>query len=74
MPIDESNQAEFDDLHSQIHDAIRADHDVRWKQTVGGFGSQREPEQGMFVKTGPHGDSIRGSIGWVAQVLSLIHI
>ena len=68
MPIDESNQPEFDDLHSQIHDAIRADHDVRWKQTVGGFGSQREPEQGMFVKTGPHGDSIRGSIGWVAQV------
>jgi hypothetical protein len=68
MPLNETNQAEFDKLHTQIHDAIRADHEVRWMQTVGNFGSVRMPEQGMFVKTGPHGNSPRGSIGWVAQV------
>lgn len=68
MPLHEANQAEFDGLHSQIHDAIRADHEARWMQTVGGFGSLCQPEFGMFVKTGPHGGSLRGSIGWVAQV------
>ncbi|WP_421527036.1 hypothetical protein [Pseudomonas brenneri] len=68
MPLDETNQAEFKELHSQIHEAIHADHEVRWMQTVGGFSGRRMPEQGMFVKTGPHGGSMRGSIGWVAQV------
>lgn len=68
MPLTEVQQAEFDALHTQIHAAIQADHEVRWMQTVGGFGSRRMPEQGMFVKTGPHGGSKRGSIGWVAQV------
>jgi len=68
MPLDETNQAEFDELHTQIHEAIHADHEVRWMQTVGGFSGRRMPEQGMFVKTGPHGGSMRGSIGWVAQV------
>lgn len=57
MLLDPSNQAEFDELHTQIDDAIHADHEVRWMQTVGGFGSWRMPEQGMFVKTGPHGGS-----------------
>lgn len=33
MLLDESNQAEFDELHTQIHDAIHADHEVRWMQT-----------------------------------------
>ncbi|HCE7248223.1 TPA: hypothetical protein NHR53_006057 [Pseudomonas aeruginosa] len=61
-------QAGFDDLLLQIHDSIMADHEVRWMQTVGGFGSLQKPTQGMFVKTGPHGGSMRGSIGWVAQV------
>jgi hypothetical protein len=69
MPLDKAKLAEFDALHTQIHDAIHADHEVRWMQTVGGFsGRDRMPEQGMFVKTGPHGGSMRGSIGWVAQV------
>lgn len=64
----EAMQASFDALHTQIHDAIMSDHDARWMQTVGGFSGRRMPEQGMFVKTGPHGGSMRGSIGWVAQV------
>lgn len=68
MPLNEANQAEFDALHTQIHDAIHADHEARWMTTVGCFSSRRMPEQGMFVKTGPHGGSILGSIGWVAQV------
>lgn len=68
MPHDEAVQASFDALHTQIHDAIMADHEARWKQTVGGLSGSRMPEQGMFVKTGPHGGSMRGSIGWVAQV------
>ncbi|MFJ7794490.1 hypothetical protein [Pseudomonas sp. NPDC096950] len=68
MPFDETNQAEFDELHTQIHEAIHADHEARWMQTVGGFSGRRTPKQGMFVKTGPHGGSKRGSIGWVAQV------
>ncbi|WP_122422663.1 hypothetical protein [Pseudomonas viridiflava] len=68
MPLDEIKQAQFDELHMQIHEAIHADHDARWMQTVGGFSGHRMPEQGMFVKTGPHGTSMRGSIGWVAQV------
>lgn len=37
MPLDETNQAEFDELHTQIHEAIHADHEIRWMQTVGGF-------------------------------------
>lgn len=68
MPLDDTNQSDFDELHNQIHAAIMADHEVRWMQTVGGLSSRRVPAQGMFVKTGPHGGSMRGSIGWVAQV------
>ncbi|HEJ2342740.1 TPA: hypothetical protein ACWLUJ_005709 [Pseudomonas aeruginosa] len=68
MQQNEPNQAGFDDLHLQIHDAIMADHEVRWMQTVGGIGSLQKPTRGMFVKTGPHGGSLRGSIGWVVQV------
>ncbi|XLY90467.1 hypothetical protein ACK8QS_22620 (plasmid) [Ectopseudomonas mendocina] len=68
MTLNEANHAEFDELHTQIHEAIHADHEVRWMQTVGGFSGRRMPVQGMFVKTGPHGGSMRGSIGWVAQV------
>ncbi|MFJ3109971.1 hypothetical protein [Pseudomonas putida] len=67
VPLNESNQAKFDELHKQIFDSIRADHEERWKQTFG-FGKTRMPEQGMFVKTGPHSGSLIGSIGWVAQV------
>lgn len=68
MPQDKAVPASFDALHAQIHDAIMADHEARWMQTVGGFYSLNMPERGMFVKTGPHGGSMRGSIGWVAQV------
>lgn len=68
MPLHEANKADFDGLNSQIHDEIMADHEARWMQTMGGFGSLCQPEFGMFVKTGPHGGSLRGSIGWVAQV------
>lgn len=69
MPLDEAQQAAFNAAHLQIHDAIHADHEARWMQTFGGFTSaSRTPEQGQFVKTGPHGGSVRGSIGWVAQV------
>jgi hypothetical protein len=68
MPQDEAIQASFDALHTQIDDAIMADHEARWMQTVGGLSGGRMPEKGMFVKTGPHGGSMRGSIGWVVQV------
>lgn len=69
MPLNEAQQAEFDAIHAQIHDAIHADHEVRWMQAFSAFSSsKRMPEQGQFVKTGPHGGSMRGSIGWVAQV------
>ncbi len=68
MPQDQAMPAGFDAIHTQIHDAIMADHEARWMQAVGGFSGRRMPEQGMFVKTGPHGGSMRGSIGWVAQV------
>lgn len=62
------NPATFEDVLSQINDGIMADHSSRWMQTVGGLASRGEPERGMFVKTGPHGGSLRGSIGWVVQV------
>lgn len=68
MPLHEANKAEFDSLHSRIFDGIRTDHEARWKETVGGFVALCQPEFGMFVMTGPHGGSLRGSIGWVAQV------
>lgn len=64
----EINQSSFDDLLIQIHEGIMADHEKRWMQTIGGFSDKGVPERGMFVKTGPHGGSMRGSIGWVAQV------
>ncbi len=44
MPLDEAMQANFDALHAQIHDAIMADHEARWMQTVGGFSGRRMPE------------------------------
>ncbi|WOF81692.1 hypothetical protein P5704_027840 (plasmid) [Pseudomonas sp. FeN3W] len=68
MPLNEANQTAFDDLQAQIFDSIRADHEARWMKTVGGMGSLCIPKYGMFVKTGPHSGSLRGSIGWVAQV------
>jgi hypothetical protein len=68
MSKDQTTPASLEAVHAQIHDGIMADHAARWMQTVGGFSGRRMPEQGMFVKTGPHGGSMRGSIGWVAQV------
>lgn len=68
MQQDEATLARFGAAHKQIHDAIRADHEARWLQTVGGFIGNRVPVQGMYVITGPHGNSPLGSIGWVAQV------
>lgn len=68
MPQDDIMQTRFDDLLIQIHEGIMADHEARWMQTIGGFSDRRMPVRGMFVKTGPHGGSMRGSIGWVAQV------
>jgi hypothetical protein len=66
--MDAETKARFDAVHEQIHAAIHADHETRWMQTVGGFSSLNEPERGMFVKTGPHMGSMRGSIGWIVQI------
>jgi hypothetical protein len=68
MQQDDTTLARFGAVHKRIHDAVRADHDARWMQTVGGFTGRRVPVQGMYVITGPHGGSVLGSIGWVVQV------
>lgn len=68
MPEKDLIHFSLDVIHQQIHESIRADHEARWMETVGGFGSLRMPTRGMFVKTGPHGGSMLGSIGWVVQV------
>lgn len=68
MPEIDLTPSSLDVIHKQIHETIRADHEARWMLTVGGFGSLRMPTRGMFVKTGPHGGAMLGSIGWVVQV------